>query len=87
VTLIGYSTVVKDSVSCFTGKITGFDEWINGCVRYRVESEFLKDGSPILPEAFSAEQLLIIRKPDEAKPPVRTGGPMKNPSKAAGSRW
>jgi hypothetical protein len=66
---------VRDVVTGFTGVIMGRTQWLNGCVRYCVQSKVLKDGAPN-DFNFDEEQLeltgaarIIINKP------VPTGGP------------
>lgn len=82
-----YGTKAKDKISGFSGVVTGIDEWINGCVRYRIETDTLHDGSPVAPEAFARQQLEVLSVPVLKDEPVQTGGPMKNPTINANPTW
>lgn len=45
---------VTDRITGFTGICIARTDWLNGCARYGVQAEELKDGKPIEPEWFDA---------------------------------
>jgi hypothetical protein len=78
----------KCRITGFSGIVTCITHWLNGCVRYGVQLEEVKDGK--IPDAtyFDAEQLVLVdRRVHEPmvqtnvpapKPPVSTtGGPAR----------
>ena len=71
--------LVKDTYTPFQGKIAGFAEYLNGCLRVAVQSPTLKDGKVVEEELFPASQLELVQ--EEVNPPVKktTGGPMPDP--------
>ena len=70
---------VKDSITGFTGIATARHEYMNGCIRYAIQADKLKDGKPIDPEVFDVQQLVVLKskKPARKKKP---GGPYKAPT-------
>lgn len=48
---------LTDSITGFTGVAIARTEWLNGCVRWTLQSKELKDGKPIGPECFDEPQL------------------------------
>lgn len=71
---------VRDTITGFTGVITARTEWLNGCLRYVVQSKALKDGIPAEGQGFDEQQLELV---NAYQPPVelkRTGGPFPNPT-------
>ncbi len=69
----------KHTITGFEGVVVGRTEWLNGCVRYGVQATELKDGKPIQPQWFDAEELEKVRKPAVKKSKKKTGGPMPDP--------
>ena len=66
---------VKDSITGFTGVVTGITTWLNGCVRIGVQHEKLKDGVPSETQWIDDVQLrVIIRGKVAAIPPGPSGG-------------
>ncbi|MFN4283484.1 MAG: hypothetical protein ACK4NA_12680 [Alphaproteobacteria bacterium] len=49
---------VRDQITGFKGVIECTVIWINGCVRYGVRSEELKDGKPLDLQYLDEEQLV-----------------------------
>ena len=43
--MLGFT--VKDIITGFTGVVTAKTVWLNGCIRYGVQSRELKDGIPL----------------------------------------
>jgi len=51
---------LRDKITGFTGIATGRTEWLNGCIRYALQSEKLKDGAVQSSEHFDEEQLDLV---------------------------
>jgi hypothetical protein len=73
--------VVKDVVTGFEGVVTGRTEWLNGCVRYGVQSRKLKEGVPTEAQWFDEQQLSATAKQPVTIAMQDTGGPRKDPSR------
>lgn len=76
-----FGTLVRDNVTGWEGKITGRYQFINGCIRYGLET--LKDGKHE-EMSFDEDRLEVV---EEKVSPVRlkrTGGPRATPSARAG---
>ena len=56
--MLGFT--VKDQISGFTGVVTAKTEWLNGCVRYGVQSRKLNDGEPLAAQWFDEDDLLVL---------------------------
>jgi hypothetical protein len=70
----------KDTISGFSGVVTGHYTYLNGCVRLQLEPDYLnKDGNPIDSRIFDIEQVELVKaaKPRSVYP---TGGPRPDPS-------
>jgi hypothetical protein len=52
---------LKDSISKFTGICTSRTEWLNGCKRYLIQPEKMKDGKPIEPQWVDEEQVVLVK--------------------------
>lgn len=76
-----FGTLVRDTVTGWEGKITGRYEFINGCIRYGLET--IKDGDH-KELSFDEDRLEAVNaeKPKAFK--ARTGGPRPTPSAQAG---
>jgi len=67
---------VKDIVTGFTGIAVAKTEWLNGCSRFGVQSDVLKDGMPTDTQWFDAPQLELVEA-DKVRGGKRdTGGPI-----------
>jgi len=51
---------VKDIVSGFTGIVTSYTTFLNGCVRLCVDPPMKKNGDFVEPRCFDIQQLVII---------------------------
>lgn len=70
----------KDKISGFTGIVTGYYRYLNGCVRLNLEPDKLsKDGNVQDGRVFDIEQLVLVKA---AVHPLGspTGGPRSNPA-------
>jgi hypothetical protein len=77
---------VKDAVTGFTGVCIARYEWLNGCIRYEVQSEKLKDGKPVDGVTFDQGQLTLVKGGVVNVVPQPTGGPMPTPRQPSGPR-
>jgi hypothetical protein len=70
----------KDSISGFTGIVTGKFSFLNGCVRMRIDPDKLdKSGLVIDGRDFDEEQLVLV-KAAKARIVAPSGGPRPGPS-------
>jgi hypothetical protein len=75
---------VKDRVTSLTGIAIARTEWLNGCVRFVVQPQELKDGKPVDMVTFDIEDLEVVeagviiakQKVATVPPRAKTGGPM-----------
>jgi len=70
---------VRDIITGFKGIITSRTEYINGCVRYGVQPQTLKDGKTIDAEWTDEKQLKLVKSKRIEIEPERTGGPAAAP--------
>lgn len=77
---------VKDKISGFVGVVIARTDWFNGCVRYTIQSQQLKDNSaPGEAHTFDDEQLDLVKaarvvpevvaRAQRGESTPRTGGP------------
>jgi hypothetical protein len=67
---------VEETLTGIKGVITSCTEFLNGCVRYGVQTKF-REGSDKLPILYYAyEQSLVLVKASTAKEVKKTGGPI-----------
>lgn len=57
---IALGTKVKDKVTGLRGVVVARTEWLFGCLRYTVQPQKLKDGSPIAMETFDEDALVVL---------------------------
>jgi len=70
----------KDSISGFSGIVTGVYKYLNGCVRMQIEADHLnKDGNVIGSQIFDVEQVVLV-KAAQKKVMSPSGGPRPDPS-------
>jgi len=81
----------KDAITGFEGIVVARAEWLNGCDRFIIQPEQLKDGKLIDSLWFDGPQLRLVKKgvikpttvtlPTEPDKPVlrKTGGPRNEP--------
>ena len=76
---------VKDKVTGLKGIITATTVWLNGCVRYVVQPQEIKDGKPVDTTGFDEGDLLLVKslKIKEDNPEKLTGGPPRGESTAS----
>ena len=65
---------LQDVVTGYTGIVTAITFWLNGCVRYNIQSQSMKDGKPIDSECFDEAQLALVDDGLNVKKRA-TGGP------------
>jgi hypothetical protein len=67
---------LKDSITGFEGVVTVRTDFINGCIRYGIQSPDLdKDGKPTDVEYFDEPQLNLVEPTKPSKKKKETGGP------------
>lgn len=67
---------VKDIVTGFEGILIGKTDFLNGCTRWGVQSDTLKDGLPTEAQWFDEPQLELVEAGKVSSGPKDTGGPM-----------
>jgi hypothetical protein len=76
---------VKDSITGFKGIVVAQTKWLNGCVRYLIQPQNLKDGKTVEAESVDEGQLIMVKA---AKPVKKTkgeedpGGPFPSPTRS-----
>lgn len=76
---------VRDTITRYEGVVVGVTVWMNGCVRYGVQSKTIKDGKPVEAVWLDEEQVALVkaaRRP-ETKP---HGGPDRHEPKTSHSQ-
>lgn len=76
---IGLGDKVRDMVTGFSGIAVARTEWINGCVRWCVQSDKLKDGKPADEIWFDDGRLSLVKFAAVKVRVADTGGPQKDP--------
>jgi hypothetical protein len=66
--------VVKDNVTGLEGIITCMTIWMNGCVRYVIQPQELKDGKPVEPTVVDEQQLVLVADSEPDTLEVTGGG-------------
>lgn len=71
---------VKDKITGLVGIITATTTWLNGCVRYVIQPQEIKDGKPVESTSFDEGELVLVKKSkiEESVPDKETGGPTRN---------
>lgn len=73
---------VKDTITGFEGVAIARSEWLNGCVRFELQSAKLsKDGIPVEAQWFDDSQLTVVKLGKSAEK-KDVGGPRAAPSRA-----
>ena len=70
----------RDTITGFSGTVVAITTWLNGCDRYMIQPNTLKDGSTINPETFDVQQLERSKSSDHV-PDKTTGGPRPEPKR------
>lgn len=81
--MINLGDRVKDRITGFVGIATARTEWINGCVRFGVQSDTLKDGLPTEAQWFDEPQLAVLKAGQVQLGRSEKGGPIPTPRRAA----
>jgi len=82
---IKLGSLVKDSITGFTGIATGDANFMYGCRRIQIESKMLKDGKPIEAQWFDEQRVEIVKvdKPKVSENSRATsGGPQNDPTRS-----
>ena len=67
---------VKDNVTSFSGIVVAQSDYLNGCTRFCVQSEKLKDGLPTDGQWFDGPQLRLVKAGVVPLGGRNTGGPL-----------
>lgn len=71
--------LAKCTITGYTGVVIARTDWLNGCLRFVLQSPKLnKDGLPADPTTFDGEQLELVKKGVRAVSSPG-GGPMPDP--------
>lgn len=73
--------VVKDRITGYKGVVISETRWLNGCLRYMVQSQKLVDDKPTEAQCFDVEQLEVLTKEPAFEPNKPGGGPMPAPKR------
>ena len=78
---IALGATVEDKITGFRGVVMRRAEYLNGCIKYAVQSTELHDGKPLGWEWFDAQEIRVVEpaKELERKP---AGGPQALPPQA-----
>ncbi len=80
--MINLGDKVKDVITGFEGMAVAKIEYINGCIRYEVKPDKLKDSKTVESEWIDIQQLKVVKagafKPIQRQNPP--GGPGNKPS-------
>lgn len=71
---VSLGDLARDTISGFQGIVTSKHDYLNGCTRFGLAPQTLKDGKPIETCIFDQEQVELV----EARPrpaPTPKGGP------------
>lgn len=77
---IELGSAVKEKVTGFKGIVVGKTEWLNGCIRFGVQSPNLHDGKPVDIQWFDQADLVVVKKAAVTATPKKPGGPQQDPS-------
>ena len=66
---------VKDTITGFQGVIIAKTKWLNGCVRYGIQSKKRTAEGKSIEDTIDEQQLVSIEKPKKVKS-RNPGGPM-----------
>ena len=67
---------VKCRVTGLKGIVVAVTTWFNGCIRYIVQPQEIKDGKPVDTSSFDENDLELVKASKVESAPVRkTGGP------------
>lgn len=77
--MIKFGDRVRDKVSGFQGIATAKHEYMNGCIRFTVDSEEMKDGKPVDGQWYDEQQLEVVNEKALEVKPAQVGGPRGAP--------
>lgn len=83
-TIIELGDRVRDRITGFAGIAIARTDWLNGCSRFGVQPEEMKDGKCVEVDWFDVDQIEIVDKRAfrgaKAESPTKPGGPRPDPS-------
>lgn len=74
---------VRDKVVGLTGIITATTVWLNGCIRYLIQPQEIKDGKPVDNTYFDEGDLILVESSavETVAKIKKTGGPQTGEAK------
>lgn len=86
--LVTLGCVARDKITGFTGVVIADTYWLNGCRRFHIQSQTLKD-SKCVEESFDSQQVEYVKDgpvmppaaPAPGEPVSRPGGPFPSPTR------
>jgi hypothetical protein len=73
---------VKDTVTGFTGIAVCKAEWLNGCTRWSVQDQKLRNGNVGELQTFDEPQLYVVKSAAVSRGSQSTGGPAPTPQRS-----
>lgn len=67
--------LVEDRLTKLQGIAIAEYRYLNGCVRFEVQPQKLKDGAPAASSNYDVEQLRVVKEAAYSQAPRQTGGP------------
>lgn len=72
--------LAKDKITGFKGIVISRTDWLNGCVRFMLQSQKLqKEGMPQPAETFDEQQLVLLKSNQYGFDQQPVGGPKPSP--------
>ena len=65
--MINLGDAVRDGITGFTGIVAAKTEWLNGCVRFGIQSRNLAERKPVELQWFDEPQLEVIGRVEEGQ--------------------
>lgn len=79
--MINLGSIARDKITGFVGVVIAKTEWLNGCRRFTIQPQELKDGRPIEACSFDEQQVDEIEGKPATEPAKRPGGPFPEPAR------
>jgi hypothetical protein len=86
---IKLGSIVRDSITGFTGLAVCRSEWLYGCARVGIQATELKDGKPVEVQHFDEQSVEVVKpgKPKISKDSsAESGGPQSYPQRNSSSQ-
>ena len=70
--------IARDTITGFEGVVISETYWLNGCLRFAIQPQQLKDGKVIESEWFDSQQVELVQA-NYRTAQKKTGGPQNDP--------